>query len=53
MGPQPPCSTGLNRAEEARMVAFRKPTLLSLDDGLSALHATRPHLTLSAWHRCL
>jgi hypothetical protein len=34
MGPKPPSSTVLNREEEALMVAFRKPTLLPLDDCL-------------------
>ena len=53
MGPKQPCSTVLNREEEALMVAFRKHTLLSLDDCLYALQATQPHLTRSALHRCL
>jgi hypothetical protein len=53
MGPKQPCSTVLNREEEALIVAFRKPTRLSLDDCLSALQATLPHLTRSALHRCL
>jgi hypothetical protein len=34
-------------------VAFRKHTLLPLDDGLYALQATIPQLTRSALHRCL
>lgn len=33
-------------------VAFRKHTLLPLDDCLDALQATIPHLTRSALHRC-
>jgi transposase InsO family protein len=53
MGPKQPCSTGLNREEAALLVAFRKHTLLSLDDCLYAWQATRPHLTRSALHRCL
>jgi hypothetical protein len=53
MGPKPPCSTALNREEEALMVAFRKHTLLSLDDCWYALQPTLPHLTRSALHRCL
>jgi hypothetical protein len=53
MGPKPPHSTGLTGEEEALMVAFRQQTLLPLDDGLYALHATQPHLTRSARHRCL
>ena len=35
------------------MVAFRKQTLLSLDDCLYALQETIPHLTRSSLHRCL
>src|SRR5919109_5501623 len=53
MGPKQPCSTVLNREEEALIVAFRKHTLLALDDCLYALQATLPHLTRSALHRCL
>jgi transposase InsO family protein len=53
MGPTPPSSTVLNREEEALIVAFRQHTLLPLDDCLSALRATLPHLTRSALHRCL
>lgn len=39
--------------EEALIVAFRKHTLLPLDDCLYALQATIPHLTRSSLHRCL
>jgi len=53
MGPKQPSSTVLNREEEALIVAFRKHTLLPLDDCLYALQATLPHLTRSALHRCL
>ena len=35
------------------IVAFRKHTLLPLDDCLYALQATIPHLTRSSLHRCL
>jgi hypothetical protein len=35
------------------VVAFRKQTLLSLDDCLYALQETIPHLTRSSLHRCL
>ena len=35
------------------MVAFRKQTLLSLDDCLYALQETIPHLTRSSLHWCL
>lgn len=51
MGPKP-CSTVLTVEEEAMIVAFRKHTLLPLDDCLYALQATVPHLTRSALHRC-
>jgi hypothetical protein len=53
MGPKQPCSTVLNRGEEALIIAFRKHTLLSLDDCLYALQVMLPHLTRSALHRCL
>jgi hypothetical protein len=39
--------------EEAIIVAFRKHTLLPLDDCLYALQPTIPHLTRSSLHRCL
>ena len=53
MGPKQPRSTSLPLAEEAIVVAFRKHTLLPLDDCLYALQATIPHLTRSSLHRCL
>lgn len=53
MGPKAPRSTVLTAEEEAMAVAFRKHTLLPLDDCLYALQATIPHLTRSALHRCL
>jgi transposase InsO family protein len=53
MGPKAPRSTVLSAEEEAVVVAFRKHTLLPLDDCLYALQATIPHLTRSALHRCL
>jgi hypothetical protein len=53
MGPKQPRSTLLSTEEEALIVAFRKHTLLPLDDCLYALQATIPHLTRSALHRCL
>jgi hypothetical protein len=46
-------STVLSVEEEAVIVAFRKHTLLSLDDCLFALRPTIPHLTRSSLHRCL
>ena len=51
MGPTSPRSTVLSRAEEAVCVAFRKHTLLALDDCLYALQASIPHLTRSSLHR--
>jgi hypothetical protein len=52
MGPREPRSTVLSNQEEALVVAFRKHTLLPLDDCLYALRATVPHLTRSSLHRC-
>jgi transposase-like protein len=52
MGPKAPRSTVLSIEEEAIAVAFRKHTLLPLDDCLYALQATIPHLTRSSLHRC-
>jgi hypothetical protein len=46
-------STSLSVTDEAIVVAFRKHTLLPLDDCLYALQATIPHLTRSSLHRCL
>ena len=53
MGPKTPRSSVLSLEEEAIIVAFRKHTLLPLDDCLYALQATIPHLTRSSLHRCL
>jgi hypothetical protein len=39
--------------EETVVVAFRRHTLLPLDDCLYALQSTIPHLTRSSLHRCL
>src|SRR5215211_4467358 len=52
-GPKEPRSTVLSTEEEAIIVAFRRHTLLPLDDCLYALQATIPHLTRSSLHRCL
>ena len=52
-GPKSPKSTVLTVEEEAIVVAFRKHTLLPLDDCLYALQATIAHLTRSSLHRCL
>jgi transposase-like protein len=53
MGPKKIRSTVLSSEEEAAIVAFRKHTLLPLDDCLYALQPTIPRLTRSALHRCL
>ena len=53
MGPKEIRSSVLTADEEAIVVAFRKHTLLPLDDCLYALQATIPHLTRSSLHRCL
>ena len=51
MGPREVRSTVLSKEEEALIVAFRRHTLLPLDDCLYALQATIPHLTRSSLHR--
>lgn len=53
MGPKQAHSTVLSTEEEALIVAFRKHTLLPLDDCLYVLQETIPRLTRSALHRCL
>jgi transposase InsO family protein len=52
-GPKEPTSTILSIEEEAMVVAFRRHTLLPLDDCLYALQGAIPHLTRSSLHRCL
>jgi hypothetical protein len=52
-GPREAKSTVLSIEEEAIIVAFRRHTLLPLDDCLYALRPTIPHLTRSSLHRCL
>ena len=54
-GPKQPRSTVLSsRGKEAVVVAFRRHTLLPLDDCLYALQPTIPHPdTRSSLHRCL
>jgi transposase len=52
-GPKEARSTVLSIEDEAIVVAFRRHTLLPLDDCLYALQATIPHLTRSSLHRCL
>ena len=53
MGPKEARSTVLTPEEEAVVVAFRRHTLLPLDDCLYGLQPTIPRLTRSALHRCL
>src|SRR5690606_12625149 len=53
MGPKAIHSSVLTLEEEAMVVAFRRHTLLPLDDCLYSLQPTIPHLTRSALHRCL
>ena len=52
-GPKAPKSTVLSIEDEAIIVAFRRHTLLPLDDCLYALQPTISHLTRSSLHRCL
>jgi len=52
-GPKDAKSTVLTLDEEAMIVAFRRHTLLPLDDCLYALQPSIPHLTRSSLHRCL
>ncbi len=53
MGPKAVRSTVLSIEEEAAVVAFRRHTLMPLDDCLYVLQPTIPHLTRSSLHRCL
>ena len=52
-GATEPKSTVLSIEDEAVVVAFRRHTLLPLDDCLYALQPTILHLTRSSLHRCL
>ena len=52
-GPRVRKSSVFLAEEEAIIVAFRRHTLLPLDDCLYALRPTIPHLTRSSLHRCL
>src|ERR1700747_2270038 len=52
-GPKDPKSTVLSIEEEAIVIAFRRHTLLPLDDCLYALQPTIPHLSRSSLDRCL
>src|ERR671920_1176308 len=51
-GPREPRSAVLSPEDEAVVVAFRRHTLLPLDDCLYALQPALPHLTRSTLHRC-
>lgn len=53
MGPKEPRSSVLSVEDEAVVVAFRRHTLLPLDDCLYALQPSLLHLTRSSLHRCL
>jgi hypothetical protein len=53
MGPKQPRSTVLTPEQEAMVVAFRRHTLLPLDDCLYPLQPSIPHLTPSTLHRRL
>ena len=52
-GPKDAKSTVLTLDEEAMIVAFRRHTLLPLDDCLYSLQPSIPHLSRSSLHRCL
>ena len=52
-GPKNPRSSVLSPEDEAAIVAFRKRTLLPLDDCLYALQPSIPYLTRSSLHRYL
>lgn len=52
-GPSEPRSTVLTEAEEAAVLAFRRHTLLPLDDCLYALQPSIPHPIRSAPRCCL
>ncbi len=52
IGPKKPKSAVLSAEEGAIVVAFRRHTLLPLDDCLYAQRATIPTLTRSSQHRC-
>jgi len=51
--PKKPKSTVLSIEDEAIIAAFRRHTLLPLDDCLYALQPSIPHLKRSSLHRCL
>ena len=53
MGPKLAQSPVLTSEQEAMIVAFRRHTLMPLDDCLYALQPSIPELTRSSLHRCL
>ena len=53
MGPRERRSTVLTPVEEAMIVAFRRRTMLPLDDVMGCLRDSIPKLTRSSLHRCL
>jgi hypothetical protein len=53
MGPKEVRSTVLTPEQAAMIIAFRKLTLLPLDDCLYALQPSMPCLSRSSRHRCL
>jgi hypothetical protein len=52
-GPREARSSTLSTEQEATIFAFRRHTLLPLDDRVCALQATIPQRTRPAPHRCL
>lgn len=52
-GPKALRSTVPSPEDEAVVMAFRRQTLLPLDDGFYALQSSLPHLTRSSLRRCL
>ncbi len=52
-GPKQPRATHLTEAQEAMIIAVRRHRLLPMDDCLSALQPSIPHLLRPALHRCL
>ncbi len=53
LGINPKAVAKWRKRAESAIVAFRRHTLLPLDDCLYALQSSIPHLTGSALHRCL
>lgn len=53
IGPKAVRSAVLILEQEGMIVAFQRHMSLALDDCLYALQPSTPHLTRSAFHRCL